>query len=375
MTFLTAQKVLIDQKVKEDCFIEILETGFIGKIASRKTLPENADIRNLGDVVLAPGLFDLQVNGGGGVLLNDKPDFKGIETVLHAHQLAGTTSLLPTLITDSFDTMQRMADAVEEAHVKGLTGIRGVHFEGPYLNAEKKGVHSASHIRGFEEKFLDLIKNRNLETVLVTLAPECVSNDYITELVNAGVIVSAGHSNATYEQTILGLETGVSAFTHLFNAMPPLLSREPGIVGAALNDKESYCAFIADGHHIHPATLSIAIQAKGTKKCILVSDAMPCIGSKEQSFQLYGEKITVENGCCVNKAGTLAGSAIALSEAVTFCTEKGILDLETALCMASGNPSKLMKLDGLIGSIRPGLQAEFTVFSSDGRAQEALTTF
>ncbi|MCG8491568.1 MAG: N-acetylglucosamine-6-phosphate deacetylase [Sneathiellales bacterium] len=375
MTFLTAHKILIDHELKEDCFIEILETGFIGGIFNCDTLSPNALIQDLGDVILTPGLFDLQVNGGGGILLNDKPDLEGIKTVLQAHQKTGTTSLLPTLITDSFDIMQQMADAVEEAHVKGLTGIRGIHFEGPYLNAEKKGVHSASLIRGFEEKFLDLVKSRNLETILVTLAPECVSSDYLAELVKAGVIVSAGHSNASYEQTAFALKKGVSAFTHLFNAMPPFLSREPGIVGAALEDRESYCSFIADGHHIHPATLSVALAAKGTGKSILVSDAMPCVSNNEQDFQLYGESISVKNGRCINKAGTLAGSAIALSDAVHFCVENGLADLDTAIGMASGNPAKLMKLDGLIGSIRPGLQAEFSICSADGKFQEALTTF
>jgi len=375
MTFLTAKKTLIDNELKKDCFVEILETGFIGDIVNRDELPTDAKISDLGNVILAPGLFDLQVNGGGGVLLNDKPDFEGIKTVLTAHQAAGTTSLLPTLITDSFDVMQHMADAVEEAHVKGLSGIRGIHFEGPYLNTEKKGVHSASRIRGFEEKFLDLIKSRNLETVLVTLAPECVSRDYLAELVTAGVIVSAGHSNASYEQTILALKNGVDAFTHLFNAMPPLLSREPGIVGAALEDKDSFCTFIADGHHIHPATLSIALCAKGLERSILVSDAMPCIGNNGQGFQLYGESISVDNGQCINKEGTLAGSAIALADAVHFCSENGLTGLEHAVRMASCNPAKLMNLDDLIGSIKPGLQAEFTVFSMDGKVQEALTTF
>lgn len=218
MKALIAKNTLIEGQWQRNLAV-ILKDGKILSISGIHQLDPQIPIEEFSEDYLIPGFFDIQVNGGGGVLLNDEPNVEGIRTVAAAHRQFGTTSLLPTLISDSWDIMQRMAAAVEDARSLNIPGIRGVHFEGPYLNKSRKGVHNQTYIRGAEEKFLDLIKNHDLGVVLVTLAPETASTDYIRALTAAGAVVSAGHTTATYEQARQAMQAGLTGFTHLYNAI------------------------------------------------------------------------------------------------------------------------------------------------------------
>ncbi len=370
---LTASHILIEGRWETDRTI-LLEKNRIEVVCQIEELPAGIEQKDLGDGYLAPGYVDLQVNGGGGVLLNDEPTVAGLQTVAEAHRQFGTTSFLPTLITDGYDVMQRMADAIREARSRSLPGIIGVHFEGPYLNRDRKGVHDETRIRRFEEKFLDLLKDGDLGAVLITLAPEKVSGDYIRALCEAGAIVSAGHTTASLEQTRAAMQAGLTGFTHLYNAMPPMLSRDPGVVGAALSEPEGYCGIIADGFHVDPAVLKATIAAKTTDRIMLVTDAMPVVGSEQDSFTLYGNRITTKNGRCTTADGTLAGSALSMEQAVLNSLRMLDQPLEKAIKMASETPARFLELENDIGRIAPGCRADFVFLAKDGRLQDVITT-
>ncbi len=372
MKALTASHILVNGHWRQDTIL-LLSAGKIARLIAQDDLPAGIPLTDKGAGFLAPGYFDSQVNGGGGVLLNDQPTLAGLQTVAEAHRPYGTTSFLPTFITDHFDGMQRMAEAVCEARARGLSAVRGVHFEGPYLNRDRKGVHQSRHIRGFEEKFIDLITTNDLGAVLVTLAPEAVGTDMIEALRKAGAVVSAGHTNASYEQTVAAIEAGLTGFTHLYNAMPPMLSRDPGVVGAALGASDAYCGVIADGYHVHPAVLKNTLAAKSPDRMMLVTDAMPPVGTDATSFMLQGSEILVKDGRCTTDDGTLAGSALTMESAVQNSLAWFGLPLEDALKMASETPARFMGLEADIGLIAPNRAADFVLLSENGAVQEVLT--
>jgi N-acetylglucosamine-6-phosphate deacetylase len=349
----------------------LVDDGIIRAICPEQEIPGSAEIEDLKGQVLAPGFIDCQVNGGGGVLLNDQPDLNTLKTIASAHRTFGTTGLLPTLISDSWDKMAAMADAIEAAIEQKVPGILGVHFEGPYLNTDRKGVHDAAWIREFENRFIPLIQNRNLGVVLATLAPELVPTDVIKQLKDSGVRVSAGHTNASYEETRQALSAGLTGFTHLFNAMPPLLSREPGVIGAALEDQDSFCGIIVDGHHVHPASLKAAISAKGSDKMMLVTDAMSCVGTPETRFKLGDTLVTVQDGACRTDEGTLAGSNLDMATAVRNSASMLDLSLTTALNMASHNPARFLGLDGQRGQIAVGKVADLIALDTELTVQKS----
>ncbi len=342
----------------------LIDSGKITVICPEEDIPDDAKSEDLKGHCLVPGFIDSQVNGGGGVLLNDQPDIEAIRTVAAAHRRFGTTGFLPTLISDDWDRMVAMADAVEEAVKQDVPGVLGLHFEGPYLNPDRRGVHDETHIREFEDRFMSLIENRKLGKVLVTLAPELVPADLITRLAGNGVVVSAGHTNATYEQTRKALSAGLTGFTHLFNAMPPLLSREPGVIGAALEDQNSYCGIIVDGHHVHPASLKVAIAAKGADGMMLVTDAMPVVGTSESQFKLGDKLITVKDGACRTEEGSLAGSNLDMASAVRNCVKLLDLPLPTALKMASQTPARFLGEEDHRGQISAGMSADLVLMDS-----------
>ncbi|WP_169545364.1 N-acetylglucosamine-6-phosphate deacetylase [Sneathiella aquimaris] len=372
--YITAGFLLIDGEWATDHLLHVT-AGKIKSVLSRDRVPEDAKIRDLGSGFLVPGFFDIQVNGGGGILLNDAPTMSGLEKVARAHLPFGTTSMLPTLITDEFDIMRRFAGAYCDIQSAYPLSIKGLHFEGPYLNPVKKGVHNERFIRNFEDKFLDLLDEFGLDHVLITLAPEKVSSDFIQALVQAGVIVAAGHTDATYEQTMDAVNAGLTGFTHLYNAMPPMLSRAPGVIGAAFQAPSSYCSIIADGDHVHPAVLKNAIASKTPDHTILITDAMPCVGSKNPDFILQGEKITVKQGRCTTSEGVLAGSAISMEDAVMRSINLLGQTLEDSVKMASETPARFMGLDHKIGLLKPDRQADLVFMDQAGQVQEVLTTF
>ncbi|MGK2912119.1 MAG: N-acetylglucosamine-6-phosphate deacetylase [Sphingobium sp.] len=306
---------------------------------------------------LAPGFIDSQVNGGGGALFNDTPDVATIARIGMAHARYGTTAFLPTLISGTLDMIARGLDAVDAAIEQGLPGVIGIHVEGPFLNVTRKGIHDAQNFRALDEEALALLMRPRRGVVMVTLAPEQNNIAAIRALTQAGVIVSIGHSNATYDEARSAIEAGATGVTHLYNAMSPLHHREPGVVGAALEDQSIYCGLIVDRAHVHDAALRIAFAARPHDRFMLVTDAMPSVGSLEKTFILNGETIHVENGVCLNAAGTLAGCDLDMAQAVRNTHALG-LPLEEVMAMASANPAAFMRLSDRLGAIGVGYRAD-----------------
>ena len=315
--------------------------------------------------ILAPGFIDCQVNGGGGVLLNDSPTVDVVARIAKAHRRFGTTGMLPTLISDDVDVMRRAVSAVDDAIRRRVPGVLGIHLEGPFLAPGKKGIHDARKFRLPDAADIALIAAGSVGKTLLTIAPEEVSGDVVRELSDRGVIVAAGHTAATYEQTRRALDSGLRGFTHLYNAMSPLQSREPGVVGAALEDERSWCGIIVDGHHVHPAALRVAVAAKPRGKIFLVTDAMPPVGSDEPTFRLNGETITCRDGLCTNAAGTLAGSALDMATAVRNTIDSLGVELAEALRMASQYPAEFLGLEKSHGRIDAGFTADLVVLNDD----------
>ena len=311
--------------------------------------------------LLLPGFIDVQVNGGGGVLFNETPTVEALSKIASAHRKFGTTALLPTLITDTPEVMRAALKAVNDAIDQGVPGIVGIHVEGPFLAPARKGIHDARLFRLPEAEDVLALTAGNRGVVMLTLAPEQVPLDTIRQFSQAGVVVVAGHTAADYTTVRAALDAGVSGFTHLYNAMTPLGSRDPGVVGAALDDPHSWCGLIADGHHVHPVALRIAIAAKARGKSVLVTDAMPPVGSDNPSYVLNGETITARDGVCQSDAGVLAGSALDMASAVRYAVQVLGLPLAEASRMASSYPAAWIGLDRVQGQLVAGQRADFAV--------------
>jgi N-acetylglucosamine-6-phosphate deacetylase len=312
---------------------------------------------DLGGQMLLPGFIDIQVNGGGGALFNDQPTVDAIRAIGAAHRRFGTTGFLPTVISDDLERIEMAMRAAAQA-VDTVPGVLGVHVEGPFLNRERKGVHDASKFRLLDERAFQMLTTMRAGRIVTTLAPEITTPEMIGRLVKAGVIVSAGHTDGTYDVITEGLAHGVTGFTHLFNAMSPLNNRAPGAVGAALDNDDCWCGIIVDGHHVAPATLRIALKAKGPKKMMLITDAMAGVGLIDKSFRLQGRLITVRNGVCVDENGVLAGSDLDMASAVRNSVALLGVDLPTAVRMATSVPAAFLGLENTHGRIAPGFQAD-----------------
>ena len=343
----------------------IVRNGKVDAIVESSDITENINVIDAKNQTLAPGLIDVQVNGGGGVLLNDEPDVDGIRAIMAALRKYGTTAMLPTLITDHRDKMEAAITAVTDAISQDVPGIVGIHLEGPYLNAERKGVHDANIIRPMEGDAIDLLTRLTNGRILVTMAPEKAAKGTIKKLADRGVLVCAGHTAGTYNHVQAAIAEGMRGFTHLFNAMSPMTHREPGVAGAAMADDSTWCGLIADGYHVHPAVLKVAIHAKAKGKIMLVTDAMPTVGADEKRFVLGGEEIMATDGRCALADGTLAGSDLDMIAAVKNCVEMVGIDLGEALRMASLYPAAFLKLDDVMGRIAPGYQADMILFDDD----------
>ncbi len=326
--------------------------------------------RDPGERILVPGFIDCQVNGGGGVLLNDMPTVDGIRRIAEAHRRFGTTALLPTLISDRDDVIRAAIRAVDAAIAEGVPGIAGIHIEGPFLAPERKGVHDPARIRRPDSESLSLLSALEGGITLVTLAPEQVPTDFIRDLAAAGVRVSAGHTAASYAQIRAALDAGVCGFTHLFNAMSPLTSRAPGAVGAALEDAASGCGVIVDGHHVHPASLRVALAAKPRGTVFLVTDAMPPVGASGHHFTLHGRQIRVRDGQCQTGDGVLAGSALDMASAVRNSVSMLGLALDEALRMASTYPARFLGLGHSHGRIATGARADLVALDEQLRVTD-----
>jgi len=315
--------------------------------------------------LLVPGFIDTQVNGGGGVLFNDDPSVESIAAIGRAHRRFGTTGFLPTLISDDLSVVARAIEAVRDAIAQGVPGVLGIHIEGPFLSKERRGVHDSRKLRSLDGDAFELLTTPHGGVTMATLAPECTTPAIIRALSDAGVIVSAGHTNATYGELQPAMAAGVRGFTHLFNAMSQLTPREPGAVGAALAHAESWIGLIVDGHHVHPEVLKIALRAKRHDRFMLVSDAMPSVGADVNEFRIQGRLITMEGDRIIDDEGRLAGAHLDMAGAVfNTCQMLGV-EFADAVRMASRNPAEFLKLDGDMGRIAPGLRANLALVDDE----------
>ena len=338
-----------------------LREGRILAVGPAEDIAPGALPHDLDGALLLPGFIDIQVNGGGGVLFNDAPTVEAIAAIGQAHRRFGATGFLPTLISDDLATVAAAIAAVRQAIDEGVAGVLGLHIEGPFLNPRRKGIHDASKLRRIDEPAFELLTSLGNGRTLVTLAPEKTSVAMIERLAAAGVIVSAGHTNASYSATRAALQHGLTGFTHLFNAMSPLASREPGVVGAALEDSGSWCSLIVDGRHVHPAVLKIALACKRPERLILTTDAMPCVGSDRNVFMLQGRTISLKDGVCVDEHGTLAGANLDMASSVRNAMQMLGVDLAAASRMASTNPAAFLGLHAELGRIAPGYRADLVL--------------
>lgn len=370
-TALTNARVLTPNGWHDDLAVLLEGDRIVDLLPPSDPRVRNAQQHDLHGALLLPGFIDVQVNGGGGVLFNEAPTVEALRRIGAAHRRFGTTGFLPTLISDRVEVMREALAAVEQALAEGVPGVLGIHLEGPYLAPARKGVHDAKyfHLPGSDELAMLCAPHRGVR--LITLAPDQVPVGSIGALADAGLVVCAGHTAADYATTRAALDAGVRGFTHLFNAMTPFGSREPGVVGAALEDADSWCGIIVDGHHVHPASLRVAIAAKPRGKMLLVTDAMPPVGSDDPVYVLNGETITVKDGICQTAQGVLAGSALDMAMAVRNTVQMLGLPLDEAVRMASTWPAEFLGLGESHGRIAAGYRADLVAMDDDYRVQRS----
>ena len=325
---------------------------------------------DLGGGLLLPGFIDLQVNGGGGVLFNDAPSVESIRAIGAAHRRFGTTAFLPTLISADLDIVARAIAAVRSAIAAGVPGVLGIHIEGPFLNVARMGVHDPAKLRELDPRALGLLSSLRGGRTLVTLAPEMTTPELIEQLVAAGVVVSAGHTNASYAEIRAALAHGLSGFTHLFNAMSQLTGREPGTVGAALDDQRSFCGIIVDGEHTDPVVLRIALRCKPLDRFMLVTDAMPSVGTNQGWFELQGRRISVRGQACWDEDGRLAGSNIDMASCVRNAVGMLGVPLPQAVRMASQVPAEFLGIAHEYGRIAAGQRANLVLTDDELNVRE-----
>ncbi len=354
-------RVLRENRLVEGRCVLLADGRILDIVAPSDRRARRAERRDLGGQLLLPGFIDSQVNGGGGVLFNDAPSVESIRAIGRAHRRFGTTGFLPTLISTDPDIMARAIAAVRGAIEAGVPGVLGIHIEGPYLSLARKGVHDPAKLRELDASALELLTSLRGGRTLVTLAPEVTTPQIIEKLVAAGVVVSAGHTNATYAEISIALRHGLTGFTHLFNAMSQLTGREPGAVGAALEDPTSWCGIIVDGAHTDPVVLRIALRCKPHDRFMLVTDAMPSVGTNNDSFELQGRRITVSGTTCLDEDGRLAGSNIDMATCVRNAISMLGLSLPEAVRMASQGPAEFLGLAHDTGRIAPGLRADLAL--------------
>ena len=352
--------IVFDGEACHDDYAVIIEGSRISGLLPKRELPEGMPARVLPEGLwLAPGFIDIQVNGGGDVLLNDDPSPAAMAQIARAHRKFGTTALLPTLITDTPEKTRAALQAANEAAATN-PGVLGIHLEGPFLSPAKPGVHNSALIRQPGPEDIELLTAPRAGLALVTLAPERVPSGFIARLAKAGIRVSLGHSMASYDETKAALAEGLTGFTHLFNAMRPLGSRDPGPVAAALETGLAFFGMIVDGEHVDPAMLRLAL--RGVAHPMLVTDAMPPVGGSKSTFMLYGEEIAVRDGRCARADGTLAGAGIDMASAVRNCVELLHVPLTQALRFASTEPARFLGLEATLGRLAPGYRADLVAF-------------
>ena len=363
---LRAARLFDGEQWHTDCCL-LLAGATVHALLPASDVPDSLPCRSIADGFLAPGLVDLQVNGGGGLLFNNAPSADAVLHIAAAHRRQGTTALLPTLLSDTAAVLEAGAAAVRAAQRSAqpeAEAILGIHIEGPFFASVRRGTHREDRLRQPTQQDIDWLCGLGDLRCLTTVAPEVLVPGMIRQLADADIIVSAGHSAASWAELQRARQEGLRGFTHLFNAMSPLTAREPGVTGAALDSGDCWLGIIADGHHVHPASIRIAHRCAAPGKLFLVSDAMATVGSGQNWFTLYGERIAVRDGRLVNAEGTLAGSAISLMDSVRYCHRTVGLPLEECLRMAALYPAQLIG-EPRLGRIAPGSRADMVLLDDE----------
>ena len=348
----------------------LVEGKSIVDIVDKNNTPDNFNKIELDQGILAPGFIDLQVNGGGGVLFNNSPNKESLNTIIKAHQFFGTTSVMPTVISDSLEVLEQCIKTVTE-EIKNNSSLLGIHIEGPFFNTKYRGVHQKQYISTINSDYLNLFESLKGLPVMLTLAPECISSKELKHLTSLGIKTLAGHSDASYDELDDAIKNGLDGFTHLFNAMGQISAREPGVVGSALHFENTFASIIVDLHHVHPSLIQLAYQLKPTGKLFFISDSMATINHGKPSFELYDEVVNESDGRLVNSEGKLAGSSITQIDAVKNAYQKCNIPLNQALAMASRYPAEYLGIENHLGSLKPGYRADLVHFDSNFKVHNA----
>ena len=359
---LTGAKLFTGENFLENKAL-LIEDKNIAGIVGKTNIPNDFKIQKLNGGILSPGFIDLQVNGGGGKLFNNSPDKESLNTIIEAHQYFGSTSIMPTVISDSLNILQKCTETISN-EINNNHSLLGVHIEGPFFNAKYRGVHQKKYINTINASYLSLFEKLDEFPVMITLAPECISIKQLKYLKSLGFKILAGHTDASYEQLEEAIKYGLDGFTHLFNAMGQISAREPGVVGSAFDFDETSASIIVDLHHVHPSLINLSFKQKPKGKLFFVSDSMATINHGEPSFELYDELVSESNGRIINSEGKLAGSSITQIDAIKNAYQKCNIPLESAIAMATLYPAKYLGVSHYIGQLKKGHRADLAHFDS-----------
>ena len=346
----------------------LIEDQHIAGIVNEDAIPTDFLIKKLDGGILSPGFIDLQVNGGGGKLFNNSPDKESLNTIISAHQYFGTTSIMPTVISDSLNILQKCTDTISN-EIDNNHSLLGIHIEGPFFNVKYRGVHQKQYINTINASYLNLFETLDKFPVMLTLAPECISIKQLKHLKSLGFKILAGHTDANYDQLEEAVKYGLDGFTHLFNAMGQISAREPGVVGSAFDFDETSASIIVDLHHVHPSLINLSFKQKPKGKLFFVSDSMATINHGEPSFELYDEVVSESNGRIINSEGKLAGSSITQIDAIKNAYQKCSIPLESAISMATLYPAEYLGVSDYIGQLKKGYRADLAHFDSNFHVQ------
>jgi N-acetylglucosamine-6-phosphate deacetylase len=346
----------------------LIDDQHIAGIVNEDAIPTDFQVKKLDGGILSPGFIDLQVNGGGGKLFNNSPDKESLNTIISAHQYFGTTSIMPTVISDSLNILQKCTDTISN-EIDNNHSLLGIHIEGPFFNVKYRGVHQKQYINTINASYLNLFETLDKFPVMLTLAPECISIKQLKHLKSLGFKILAGHTDANYDQLEEAIKYGLDGFTHLFNAMGQISAREPGVVGSAFDFDETSASIIVDLHHVHPSLINLSFKQKPKGKLFFVSDSMATINHGEPSFELYDEVVSESNGRIINSEGKLAGSSITQIDAIKNAYQKCSIPLESAISMATLYPAEYLGVSDYIGQLKKGYRADLAHFDSNFHVQ------
>ncbi|GAA3531845.1 N-acetylglucosamine-6-phosphate deacetylase [Zobellella aerophila] len=352
----------------------VIEGETIAAVLPQERLDTTVPRRSLGGALLSAGFIDLQLNGCGGVMFNNAISLDTLATMHQANLKSGTTSFLPTLITSPDQDMHQAVSVIRDYMGRHRHQVLGLHLEGPYTNIQRKGIHPEQQIRALDEPMLAFLCANADVVKKITLAPECNRPEHIARLRAAGILVSMGHTAASYEQAMAGFDAGIGFATHLYNAMTPTLNgREPGAVGAVYDHPHVYAGIVVDGFHVHSANVRLAHKVLGERLC-LVTDATAAAGAEPgfSQFDFCGATVYLRDGQCIDQHGTLGGSALTMMTGVRNLVVDVGLSLDEALRMASLYPARALGVEHRLGTIAVGKVANLVAFDRDYKVKATL---